>query len=362
MSATKSKGFSQLPHGFHKRLIELKGARLSIWLAHRCMEGQAGESYPSLDRLVEYTGLNLHTVTDARKWLRANGWLTSSGQKHTSQGKFSIPIEHTTIPEPAGGKIATSRTKTVSGKSTNGGAATAGGKTTNGASGKSSNGAGGKTAGGFTACGKPTTEVDPKDFEVDPALEVDPNELHPTTQPIALGLDDGLIGGEKNLETKSKAAGIDKSILTETAMLEHLQRTHVRVFHVVDGQKGHEGHYEYLKVPPTPNITGSKELFEDLRRRGITHIEQMNLVCVAYESWFQCKYLASFEEKSDAEDRRDQQQYESEQSGRISAPVYIPEPIRCPLVMFRKELAVFLDEAREQLDEVVTEQTTGVKS
>jgi len=68
------------------------------------MEGAAGESYPSLSRLVEYTGLNIHTVTDVRKWLRDNGWLTSSGQKHTEQGQFSIPIEHTTIPPAVGGK------------------------------------------------------------------------------------------------------------------------------------------------------------------------------------------------------------------------------------------------------------------
>ncbi len=127
------------------------------------MEGKDGESYPSLDRLVEYTGLNLHTVTDCRKWLRANGWLTSSGQKHTAQGKFSIPIEQTTIPEPVGGKTTNGGASgnTVSGK-------TACSKTTNGAGGKTTNGAGGKTA-----CGKPTTEVDPKSFEVDPQ-QVDP--------------------------------------------------------------------------------------------------------------------------------------------------------------------------------------------
>src|SRR5579862_8540242 len=57
VSARESKGFSQIPHGFHKRLAELSGNQLKVWLAHRCMEGKAGESYPSLKRLVEYTGL-----------------------------------------------------------------------------------------------------------------------------------------------------------------------------------------------------------------------------------------------------------------------------------------------------------------
>jgi hypothetical protein len=157
------------------------------------MEGAAGESYPSLSRLVEYTGLNMHTVTDTRKWLRANGWLTSSGQKHTDQGKFSIPIEHTTIPEP------------VSGKPTNGASGkTAGGKPTNGAS--------GKTASGLTASGKPTTEVDPKDFEVDPAFEVDPKkkerEREVDAAPAATSAAPAAESPKPSLSLVSPAAGL----------------------------------------------------------------------------------------------------------------------------------------------------------
>ena len=60
------------------------------------MEGKEGESFPSLHRLVEYTGINLHTVTDAqmapRKWLAY-----VQRAKHTSRDKFSVPIEHTAI-------------------------------------------------------------------------------------------------------------------------------------------------------------------------------------------------------------------------------------------------------------------------
>ena len=133
MSPAKSTGFSQSPHGFHKRLVELKGARLPVWLAHRCMEGKGGESYPSLERLVEYTGLSKHTITDARKWLRANGWLTSSGQRQTDQGRFSIPIEHTTIPKTDGRFPANGTETTTDGR-----------KTTNGAGRFPTNGAGAK--------------------------------------------------------------------------------------------------------------------------------------------------------------------------------------------------------------------------
>ena len=107
-----SKGFSQIPHGFHKRIAELSGAQLKVWLAHRCREGKTGESYPSLDRLAEDTGLHIDAVKDARKWLRTNDWLASSGQRRAAQGKFSIPIEHTTIPEVRSGETPPPSTST----------------------------------------------------------------------------------------------------------------------------------------------------------------------------------------------------------------------------------------------------------
>lgn len=93
-----SAGFSKIPHGFHLRLKELTGAEIKVWLAHRCREGKAGESYPSLDRLAEDTGLSRGTVKVARKGLRNKGWLTTTGQKRSDRGKFSVPIEHTEIP------------------------------------------------------------------------------------------------------------------------------------------------------------------------------------------------------------------------------------------------------------------------
>jgi len=323
VSAPNSKGFSQIPHGFHKRLFELNGNQLKVWLAHRCMEGKEGESYPSLSRLVEYTGLNLHTVTDARKWLRTNGWLTSSGQKHSAHGRFSVPIEHTTIPEAAGGKAFCVQTACT--------------KTTDGAGSKTTDGHGGKTA-----CGKATTEVDPKDFEVDPS------EVHPSYLPTATGWDGGTAGGKKLSETK--AAGKEEQTLTEDLMLEVLQKTHITVREKHDSQKGREGHYG--RVPLTPNLTGCKDLFSELRKRGITRVEQLNLVATAYESWFECKYLASFDEVMDAEDKACDQRWDEEHGKPVSGrAIFIPQPIRCPLVVFRREIGVYLDEARLQRDD-----------
>jgi hypothetical protein len=103
----KKNGFTKLPHGFHKRIVDFKDgksfARLAVWLAHRCMEGKEGTSYPSLKRLKEYTGLGLGAVKHARRWLRANGWLVSTGQKHAATGRFGVPIEHTAVPSTVDG-------------------------------------------------------------------------------------------------------------------------------------------------------------------------------------------------------------------------------------------------------------------
>jgi hypothetical protein len=123
------------------------------------MEGKAGESYPSLARLMEYTGLRKHTVTDARQWLRDNGWLTSTGQRRTD-GRFSIPIECTTIP-PVPDDTDGRKPPTDGRKATND---TDGRKPTNGAGRKATSDRGRKTA----SSKSPT--------EVDPVLEVDPKE------------------------------------------------------------------------------------------------------------------------------------------------------------------------------------------
>ncbi len=96
--ADRSNGYTKLPHGFHKRLWELKGARLAVWLAHRSMEGKAGTSYPSLQTLAECTGYDPTVIKLARKWLREKQWLVSTGQNHTAKGKFSVPVERTAIP------------------------------------------------------------------------------------------------------------------------------------------------------------------------------------------------------------------------------------------------------------------------
>jgi hypothetical protein len=319
MSAPKSKGFSQIPHGFQKRLAELTGNQLKVWLSHRCMEGKEGESFPSLDKLVEYTGLNLHTVTDARKWLRANGWLTSSGQKHTSQGKFSVPIEHTAIPEAAGGKTTNGGEETANGT----GGQTASRKTTNGASGKTTN-----SAGGFTASGETTTEVDPKSFEVDP------NKVNPSNQPTA-GSDGGVAGGKNRSETKATAADKKEPILTKELMLDLLREAHSDACENADSKK----------IPHDLPTMGSDELFTKLHELGITRVDQMEDVTCAYTGWFELRYEVSFV-------LADEARTASEERGDYSdKKPFIPPVIHCPLTMFSREIKRYLDEAIETHDD-----------
>jgi hypothetical protein len=193
-------GFSQLPHGFHERIAELSGAQLKVWLAHRCREGKAGESYPSLDRLARDTGLHVDAIKDARKWLRANGWLLSSGQTHTARGRFSIPIERTAIPEIVGGEIPPRSASSAEAKDSSG-------KNPPRRSGNTPPQSGGekppRAAVVKTVDGENRPEVDPVSGSRPKDLEVDPKENYtqPTKQP-ATGLRGDVRASAKNSEEK----------------------------------------------------------------------------------------------------------------------------------------------------------------
>jgi hypothetical protein len=114
--STKSGGFSKIPHGFYRRIRELTGAQIKVWLAHRCMEGRDGFSYPSLDSLSTYTGITKSGIKCARKFLRDNGWLVSDGNVRTAKGHFSVPRERTQIPpvdwKPGHGEMSDGSPKT----------------------------------------------------------------------------------------------------------------------------------------------------------------------------------------------------------------------------------------------------------
>jgi hypothetical protein len=304
-----SNGFSKIPHGFHTRLRELSGLQLKVWLAHRCMEGQKGVSYPSLAALAQYTGANERRIIPARKWLRDNGWLTTTKQMRTRHGYFSVPTEHTTIPEPPIGQNVPpapigQNVPTVS--------------LPLGQNVRSAVGQNARTD-ARTKC--PT--------EVDPSFEVDPNELHPPNPPTEYG----------------RTAGSQNTLLSESTMLENFQKIHVaeRAAHEqrLQGDSG---------IPMTPNLTGYQALFVELHKRGLDEADQSQLVGTAYRAFFREKYISSFEEKVDAESRAMDAERNEKKYGVIAKTIYIPEAIRCPFALFRKELKTWLDEAQEAIE------------
>jgi hypothetical protein len=307
---SKHNGFSKLPHGFHKRLHELTEAELKVWLAHRCMEGKAGTSYPSRETLAGYTGLNVQTISDARTSLRAKSWLVVTGYiPPKKRGQFSVPIEHTEVPQsPCVENLQTVEPPTDSNvcrKPTLGIEKAVCMSTVDG-----------RTVDGSAVDGLPTAEVDPS-FEVDPKKEV-----HPSNPPSATGLGGGMKGGENPL------AGNDDSPLTESLMLDAIQRAHSETRNEWNDRR--MGSYE--SVPVVPNLAKSKELFDELWRRGIRTVNQLPVVRAAYKNWFEAVYLASFDEAA-------------------NDVTTVRQPIRYALAVFRKEAGLFLDQAREEMQD-----------
>lgn len=91
------KGWTKVENVVRERLHEFTGAQLKVWLCHRLHEGQDGESYPSLETLGRETGLDTHTICEARMWLRENGWLETVGERDDKK-RFSVKIEKTLVP------------------------------------------------------------------------------------------------------------------------------------------------------------------------------------------------------------------------------------------------------------------------
>jgi hypothetical protein len=162
-----------------------------------------------------------------------------------------------------------------------------------------------------------------------------------TNPPTNHGSDGRLAGSTPVSKPNPKATDKENITLTEDVMRESLQKAHKNMWDKWDEEK--TGMYQECGMPMIPNITGCNELCDELRKRGIVRVEQLNLVCAAYESWWECKYLVSFD---------DYQQAKEDADNYPDKNIYVPKPIQCPFVMFRKEFGVFLDEAREQLDEI----------
>lgn len=78
--------------------LEIPPPALAVWLCHYSHSGADGTSALSLETIVAETGLELKTVQRCRAWLRKNGWIISSGLRHATRGRFSVPIERAVYP------------------------------------------------------------------------------------------------------------------------------------------------------------------------------------------------------------------------------------------------------------------------
>jgi hypothetical protein len=170
--------------------------------------------------------------------------------------------------------------------------------------------------------------------------------VQPTSLPTNPRLAGGMAGCKEILKSKATPTPADKEelLLTEERMTEALQKAHAKKRNEHNDRT--QGRMEC--IPLTPNIAGSKKLFDELRKRGITRVDQLNLVSAAYGIWFDYKYALSFEEKRDAECKKEE--IDDAEGWMAASKVYIPNEIKHPLAMFRKELCFFLNVAREEQD------------
>jgi hypothetical protein len=100
-SAKSGEPFKMLEASKIRRLCkELHPAPLKVWLYHYARSGRDDSSFPRLETIASDTDQNVQTVKLARKWLRDNGWLITTGQMRVG-GQFSVPIERAEFPEPS---------------------------------------------------------------------------------------------------------------------------------------------------------------------------------------------------------------------------------------------------------------------
>jgi hypothetical protein len=78
--------------------LQLKGARLQVWLTCYICENDDQQSWLSNAAIMRLTGLSKHAVIDARRWLVENGWLKHTGHVaamkyvNPSQGAYSVKV------------------------------------------------------------------------------------------------------------------------------------------------------------------------------------------------------------------------------------------------------------------------------
>jgi hypothetical protein len=150
-----------------------------------------------------------------------------------------------------------------------------------------------------------------------------------------------------------KSTTCESEALTEQSMIDALQDAY---FAKIDEQIKYDVYTRYpeeIGVPRALNTTGSRELFDTLVQKfGVTRAE-LDVVAEAFSDWFDSTYLPGFKDKWEAEQRN----FEARQENRSEERE--PQPIKCPLVIFRKNMKVHIDAVRKWHREKAEEQSSA---
>ena len=94
--------------------VELRGARLAVWLYHYLRSNKEDESWPSISLIARETGLNRETVIYARQHLFSTGWLLKA-----EDAKFKTRRVVATFPQSASDDKKVGNSDCTSGQSEN---------------------------------------------------------------------------------------------------------------------------------------------------------------------------------------------------------------------------------------------------
>ena len=169
----------------------------------------------------------------------------------------------------------------------------------------------------------------------------------------------GGAGGEKSPDQSQQPPQkniCESDALTEQSMIDALQGAYDRKLNDLVRVTTPIGTYsvdlERLGVPGALNTAGSRELFATLVDKfGVTHAE-LDVVAEAFGDWFDTTYLLGFKNKYEAEARNDD-------AAENNRPLeHVPQPIQCPLVIFRKNMKIHIDANRKYRREEAEEQAS----
>jgi hypothetical protein len=166
----------------------------------------------------------------------------------------------------------------------------------------------------------------------------------------------GVAGGEKSpaqsQQLPQKSTTCESDALTAQSMIDALQDAY---FAKLNEQIKYDKYSRYpddFGVPKALNTTGSGELFDTLVQKfGVTRAE-LNVVAEAFSDWFDSTYLPGFKDKWEAEQRN----FDARQENRSEERE--PQPVKCPLVIFRKNMKVHIDATRKWRREQAEEQAS----